>query len=206
MSLYFFKQFQIKRQRVLGSGFALLVFFFLSSPVYAHKVHIFAYVNGDVIKTESRFNGGRPARHCDVAVHNLPGQDIVASGLSDEQGFFEFSKPESGGDLDIVVACGDGHRGSWRLEALEYQSSEANPATHHIHKEPVQTAPQITSPDTAVLRQLIAADMDAKLGPLRRDLARLAERKTSLQDILGGIGYILGLAGLAAYMKYRQRK
>lgn len=39
---------------------------------------------------------------------------------------------------------------------------------------------------------------------LREDIARL-EHRIRLQDILGGIGYILGLAGLAAWFMARRR-
>ncbi len=50
-----------------------------------------------------------------------------------------------------------------------------------------------------------ATDADA-LRLLREDIARL-ENRIRLQDILGGIGYIVGLAGLAAwFMARRGRK
>ena len=48
-----------------------------------------------------------------------------------------------------------------------------------------------------------AADADA-LRLLREDIARL-EQRIRLQDILGGIGYILGLAGLSAWFMARRR-
>ncbi|MCV2219504.1 hypothetical protein [Thauera sp. Sel9] len=47
------------------------------------------------------------------------------------------------------------------------------------------------------------ADADA-LRLLREDIARL-EQRIRLQDILGGIGYILGLAGLSAWFMARRR-
>ncbi|MBU0680211.1 MAG: hypothetical protein KKD73_02205 [Proteobacteria bacterium] len=204
MTLDLFNSSHLKVGRVFWTLFVFFLLFVFASPVYAHKVHIFAYVDGDVIKTESRFNGGRPARDCSVTVQGLNDQDVVASGHSDEQGFFHFPVPEHGGDFDIVVTCGDGHRGAWRLEAEEYLSSNVEPVGH-VHQQP-QTTTLPHDNNEEALRKIIGEEVDKKLAPLRRDLARLAEKKTDLHDILGGIGYLLGLAGLAAYMQFKNRK
>ncbi|CAL94836.1 carboxypeptidase-like regulatory domain-containing protein [Azoarcus olearius] len=44
----------------------------------------------------------------------------------------------------------------------------------------------------------------AALGLLREDIARL-EHRLRMQDIIGGIGYIVGLAGIAAWVSARRR-
>ena len=36
-------------------------------------------------------------------------------------------------------------------------------------------------------------------------LTESAENGTTMRDIIGGIGYIIGLVGLAAYLRYRKR-
>ncbi len=195
----------LKGRHLWGLTALFVLFLLLASPAYGHKVTIFAYAEGDFIKTESRFSGGRAARNCTVRVHSLPDQALVASGQSDEQGFFAFPLPGEATDLDISITCGDGHRGTWRLEAQEYLPAEAQPAPH-LHESPAQAAPLASGVQEALLRQIIAEEVEKKVAPLRRDLARLAAQKTSWADILGGIGYILGLAGLASYMKYKKRK
>lgn len=174
-------------------------------PALAHKVHIFAYAEGNQIKTESRFNGGRPARNCEVAVHSLHDDTVLFTGSTDGQGFYAFAQPGQAVALDIVVSCGDGHRGSWRLEAQDYGTVQMESAPH-VHQEAARRVPSAgaIAPDQEVIRAVVAQELEKKLGPLRRELARLAERKTSIQDILGGIGYLLGLAGLAAYLRYRK--
>jgi nickel transport protein len=204
MTLDLFNSLHLKAGRFFWALFAFFLLIVFASPAYAHKVHIFAYVDGDVIKTESRFNGGRPARDCSVTVTGLKGQDVVASGHSDALGFFHFPVPAQGGGFDIAVTCGDGHRGSWRLEAEEYLPAGTEPVGH-VHQQP-QTTTLPHDNNEKALRKIIGEEVDKKLAPLRRDLARLAEKKTGLQDILGGIGYLLGLAGLAAYMQFKKRK
>ncbi len=48
--------------------------------------------------------------------------------------------------------------------------------------------------------------MDKKLGSIKQMLADDRNQGTNLQDILGGIGYILGLAGIITYFKSKTRK
>jgi nickel transport protein len=54
----------------------------------------------------------------------------------------------------------------------------------------------VSAVDAAELEELIGKMLDAKLAPLARQLARLEENRVSLSDIVGGIGYIVGLAGI----------
>ncbi|MEZ4579277.1 MAG: hypothetical protein R2861_13515 [Desulfobacterales bacterium] len=50
--------------------------------------------------------------------------------------------------------------------------------------------------------------LDEKLQPLHRMLARMQDPGPTVNDIFGGIGYILGLAGVAAlfYSGKKNRK
>ena len=54
------------------------------------------------------------------------------------------------------------------------------------------------------VRAIVNAALDAKLGPIRRDLAAQVNAGPSLRDIIGGIGWILGLAGIGLYFKGRR--
>lgn len=40
---------------------------------------------------------------------------------------------------------------------------------------------------------------------MQRELAVMGQQKPSVQDVVGGIGYIVGLAGLIAYMNARKK-
>jgi nickel transport protein len=48
--------------------------------------------------------------------------------------------------------------------------------------------------------------LDRKLAPIMRTLAEMQEQKIRLTDVLGGLGYILGLVGVAAYVKSGQKR
>ena len=54
------------------------------------------------------------------------------------------------------------------------------------------------------VRAIVNAALDAKLGPIRRDLAAQVNAGPGIQEIIGGIGWILGLVGIGLYFKGRR--
>lgn len=56
---------------------------------------------------------------------------------------------------------------------------------------------------TALVEAAVAKSIDEKLAPLKLQLARMAEQDQSarMRDIIGGIGWIIGLVGIAAWFK-----
>ena len=54
------------------------------------------------------------------------------------------------------------------------------------------------------VRAIVNAALDAKLGPIRRDLAAQVNAGPDIQEIIGGIGWILGLVGIGLYFKGRR--
>lgn len=194
-----------------------LLFFAFSSSALAHKVRIFAWQEGEQIITESKFSGGRPAINATVMVVNPLNGETLLSGSTDQSGQFSFPLP---GDqqaqikeLDIIIDGGDGHKNHW-LYAIEEESvAIAEITTTPIPQEPTSkgNGEKITAPPEQLppisreeLRQLLETTIDKKLSPIKRTLAENAEKGPSLQDILGGIGYIFGLAGIAAYMNAKK--
>lgn len=188
----------------------LLFTILAANPAFAHKVRIFAWGEGDTIHTESRFSGGRAARNSTVTVIDTKTGDEILQGTTDESGLFNFKQPEGVVSMDIVINSGDGHKNSWRYEvettateptvptkpAIAEKATEQAMPTHKA--APVALPSGLTKSDLA---EIIDERLEAKLAPIRKMLAENEDHSPSVQDILGGIGYILGLAGLAAYMK-----
>ena len=58
--------------------------------------------------------------------------------------------------------------------------------------------------DRQELEKIINAALEQKLAPLRKMLAEQYNAEPSLRDIIGGIGWLLGLAGIALYFKSRR--
>jgi len=66
--------------------------------------------------------------------------------------------------------------------------------------------PAATAPLPAGLDKALEKVLDKKLAPILRSLAEMQEPKIRLTDVLGGLGYIFGLMGVAAYFNSRGKR
>jgi nickel transport protein len=117
-------------------------------------------------------------------------------------------------DHVIVAETGDGHRAEWRVSAAELVGSfpaAAEPAvgsaTAKAAAPPSGPSPMVSTAGIAArdpaLMSAIESAVSRQLRPLREQLIAMRDR-TRLQDILGGIGYIFGLTGLALWWRSRR--
>jgi len=194
-----------------GCIFLSLFLIFTAGPVYAHRVWIYAWVEGDTVHTESRFSSRKGVKNGKITVYDLTGKRFL-EGLTDTQGKFSFKTPKETA-LRIVLEAGMGHRAEWTIPLNEVKEAAGNifypvthPESHEVKPEP-PTAP-ISSPHITreEVRLAMEKAMDKKLAPVIRMLYESREPDPSVKDILGGIGYILGLIGIASYFHYRRRK
>ncbi|MEJ2463762.1 MAG: hypothetical protein P8098_19340 [Candidatus Thiodiazotropha sp.] len=118
-----------------------------------------------------------------------------------------------GGDGAGVVADSlDGHRAVWTLQADEFPSSL--PRAEAAGSEPVPsvagtvtesdatTVP--TVPPQGVTEAALERAVARQIRPLREALQGY-EEQVRLRDIIGGIGYIVGLAGLGLWWGRRRK-
>lgn len=192
-----------------GCLFILLVI--APATARAHKVTVFAWVEGDTVITQSKFAGGRFAQGARVEVYNRAGEKLL-EGRSDNQGQFAFAPPQPE-DLHIVMIAGAGHRAEWWVRSDEFTPSTAV-APPASAKQGVRSSsppgPPIEQPSETValtrdeLQTLVEGAVERKLVPVLRRLEQQGD-DASLNEIVGGIGYILGLVGLGAYMHSRRK-
>jgi hypothetical protein len=73
---------------------------------------------------------------------------------------------------------------------------------------PTPAAPgdKVASLDQQALEAALNKALDRQLAPIKEMLTELTIHQTTLPDILGGIGYILGFFGLWAYFQSRRKK
>lgn len=195
-------------KKVHSSVIALLIAFFLgalvstSAPALAHKVTIFAWVEGDRVFTESKFSGGRKATRAKVAVFDRAGTQLL-EGKTDEKGAFSFRIPKLT-DLRIVLNAGTGHRAEWTITESEIRQAGYQEETREV------ATPRQASNDLGLrkdeIRKLIDESLDRRLTPIVKMLAELQTKGPSLTEVIGGIGYIVGLMGIALYFLSRRKK
>ena len=172
----------------------------------AHRVTIFAWVEGDTVYTESKFSGGKLVNGGEVLVYDLKGKELL-SGKTNTQGEFSFKIPQKTA-MKVVIQAGMGHRGEWTipLSDIAPQQSGSEPAVStEAAKETSKTKVATSSVDLDQMRHALDESLDRRLSPVLKRLAESQDKGPTFRDILGGIGYILGLLGLAAYMHYRRK-
>jgi nickel transport protein len=180
---------------------AVLMF---SGTAGAHKVTVFAWVEGDTVFTESKLGGGKRVVEGDISVTDGD-ENILLTGKTNHQGEFSFKTPQKP-PLTIVLDAGMGHRATWTIEAEDAAPVADQAAeTNQIPEEKTAPSPVSAAPDAKQLETVLEKIIDRKLSPVIKMLADSQQRDPSLTDIIGGIGYIFGLVGIAAYFKSLRR-
>ncbi len=185
---------------------SLIVFFLLCSsvPAFAHKVYIYAWVEGNTIYTESYFSGGGRVKNGVIQVFDARGKDLL-EGRTNAKGEFSFQIPEKA-TLRIVVNASMGHRGEYVLKAEEIGE---NPPAESKRKDAAKVSNReshsVIRVEEDQIRRIVEASLDSRLRPIARSIARLQEdRGPGFTEIVGGIGYIFGIMGLALYFRGRR--
>jgi nickel transport protein len=216
-----------RTSRMLGLCVTMIAFCLASIQAQAHKVNVFAYVEGDRVVVEGYFSASVKAQDCPVEVFDQGGKKIV-EGKTDKKGLYSFKLadlPPFSGGLRIVLDVGEGHKAEYTLSASDIPASNKKdvPANEPPPKnEPPKNqslnapAPPVTGStqvvDQAALAATLGTVLDKKLEPIVKMLGKqeklLLEEKYGgprMSDIIGGIGWIMGLAGLAAFFLSRNR-
>ncbi len=188
---------------------SLCILMFLAGPSLAHKVSIFAWVEGDTVHTQSKFSGGKLVRQGAITVFD--GQENkLLEGVTNDQGEFSFSIPQKTA-LHIVLGASMGHGNTWTIplseikEAMGEEAVTTKAPAISLMEQQAPVTPATQENNQKIIQASMEKALDKKLQPLTRMMLEAREDKPDLADILGGIGYIIGLAGLAAYMHYRRK-
>jgi nickel transport protein len=105
-----------------GVAALMLVSALFSGPALAHKVHLFAYVDGGTIYTESYFPDGSKVENGTVRVYDSE-EALLLEGTTDPEGLFRFPIPKVD-DLTIVIDAGMGHKNRFHLKKSEVEAGK----------------------------------------------------------------------------------
>mgnify|MGYP006295030885 FL=1 len=210
----------------------LLLLAVAADPALAHKLNLFAAADGRRIQGEVYFAGGAKATDVPVLVQNAAGE-VLAELRSGADGGFAY-QAEAPVTHRIVAETPDGHRATWRIGAGELAAAfpqatapadssngGSKPATSGAGShsgagtggaraggsdDQPHSPPPTADADLALDPALAAAIERAvarQVRPLREE-ALAAREAVQLRDVLGGLGYILGLAGLGLWWRCRR--
>ena len=184
----------------------------LTSPAAAHQIHLFAHADGSQIQGEVYVRGGQPVREARVRAFSPTGE-ALGETTSDAQGSFTLAAPYRC-DYRLVAGSGDGHEAQYTLAAEElpeslppYTASDAAPAKLPSSSATVPAkveAAKVESAESGLAAERLES-LHGQVVQLRKQLDAY-EQKVRWHDILGGIGYILGLMGVASYFLAARRR
>lgn len=156
-----------------------------AGPAWAHKMKIFATIEGDAIVGSAYFSPGGRVQDAE-AILSVGGEDVARTRTGEDGSFrFALTRP---GPYRIAIDGGDGHAAFFIL------ADSTPPAT----PAPLSTPASVSD---AALEQAIAR----QIRPLREQIDAY-EEKIRLHDILGGLGIIAGLAGVAFGLSERRKR
>lgn len=167
---------------------ALLLILVSAGPAWAHKFRLFAAVVGQKVEGQAYFSGGVHPAGITVDLR-AEGGAVLAQGVTDDNGAFAISLPASAAAGLYLQAEVDGHRAEWRLDGLPEPVVSASFA----EEKTALSERQVTAIEVALARQIL---------PLRAQVDQL-ENTIWLHDILGGLGWLVGLAGLFVWWRSR---
>lgn len=201
--------------------FTALCLVFFNAPASAHKVTIFAWVEGDTVHTQSKIGAGKRAKGAQVLVFDSEGNQLL-EGKTDEKGEFSFKIPKKA-DLKVVLKASMGHMAEWKIPADEIGavgdvSGSAAPEINvksgieeAVRSTDVKSNMELSGLEAVNLtrqevQDLIDKSLDRKLAPIVDMLADAVDCGPKMTEVIGGIGYIFGLVGVALYFANRRKK
>lgn len=185
----------MRRQHALAALLLLLI----SGAVQAHLLKLFAYVEGQRIHGSVYFAGGSSAVGARVQISSATGEPVARLN-TDDRGAFSFPL-DAPGEYLLEADSSDGHRAQWRIQRSEFGNSSRKQAPDDrpfSEKEPPPPAAEER------LAEMLEQAVARQIGPLRQQLQRQYDR-ARFSDIIGGIGFIFGIAGLLMWWRSRQR-
>lgn len=178
-----------------------LILFIMPNNVYAHKVYIFAWTEGDMIHSES-FSGDKKVKGGLIKVYDISG-NLLLEGKTNTDGIFSFKDPQKS-DLKIVLEAGMGHRAEYVFEKEEVEQTSDMRSPVKPGESDIPTTP-IGGLDEEDIRRIMEEVIDEKINTISKRLAKMEEdNNPGLTEIIGGIGYIIGIMGIVLYFKNRK--
>ncbi len=177
------------RRALVFFGFLFSVSFWPQGPASAHEVGMMLHVVAGEVEGRILERGSdHPEAGIKVLVSRSDGLR-VANAVTDAAGRFRFT-PKHRVDHVFMADLGMGHVAT-KVLPFEDLPETLTPAGTSLAAE-------------GAVALLVEKAVAAQVVPLRRDIAAFS-KEVRFHDVLGGIGYVLGLFGIAGWVAARRR-
>lgn len=182
----------------------LLLVLAFAGPAQAHKLKVFATVEGAEVMGYAFFIGGGRAVGA-VWTAKDPAGTALASGTTDGEGRFAFPVPQPPVDATVTVDTREGHVAAATLPASRFggAAAVAPPPADGPAPPADGPAPAVEAEGEARLAALVEAAVQRQVTPLMERIEQMDDR-LRIADVMSGIFLILGLAGMALWAKGRR--
>lgn len=179
-------------------SFAIVFALIVAAPAQAHKIGIFATAGEGVIQGECFSSGGGAVAGATIEVTAGIDGEKLGETITDAEGRFRFEIIRNV-DHTFVLGTKDGHRAAYTVPASEIFG---------VPRAPLNGVEDVGQPEQ---NSMIINHFDARvelavakaMQPLRHQLDEY-QRRATMHDILGGIGYIVGIMGLIFFLRGRK--
>ncbi len=165
-------------------------------PAQAHRLKLFATLEGETISGYAFFVGGGRAQDADLRIKDEAGHEI-AQLTTDKSGAYSYKAPQTQ-TYHLIANTGDGHVAEATIDKGRFSGASAAALAPDEDDTPAAAA------TTAQIERAVDAAVARQLRPLM-EAYEAAESRTRFNDIMGGIGMIIGLAGLALWSSARRK-
>ena len=168
--------------------FTLVAIILNVSSIWAHNVRIFAAYEGNDL-TGRAYSGATGLPGVTIKITNLDGKDL-ASVKTDDDGNFSL-RMEKRVPVKLHMQLADGHSAKY---LLKWDVST-------VRDDVASVAATVDSKQV----ESVAVAVDPELARLRSQVMEL-NGKRRFRDVMGGIGFIFGIAGIFMMAKVRRAK
>jgi len=176
----------------------LCVVLLFTQDAFAHKVKIFATAEGNMVTGTVYFPGGGKAQNVIVSVLDAK-DNHLGQTVTDDIGKFAYTIQHNCGHI-FLVDTGDGHRARFIIEREEL-SGDMSELGNLCTKD---SCAAVLS-EQPLTEEIISKIVSRQVRPLREQLEQY-EETIRMRDIIGGIGYIVGIMGLLALFLKKKDK
>jgi len=196
----------------LPAAIAMTLFILLAltpGPALAHRIQVVSYPSNNAIVVEATIGRDEPVPPgSEVSVRQGLEGNILLQGQTDAQGQFRFPVPalKAGTSLVINVNAGEGHMGTSYLNAADMSSAQEGKsnsagASEEETNQISQTKPVVLTLEEQRLNRLVSQAVAREIEPLKHMLAQKLDDRPTLRDIIGGLGWLVGIGGLLMALK-----